>query len=89
MLSVAKIFYCRGLSGRLGILRAVIPISDLSSVLSKENVKYVGKSFPKMKQTGHPCIVIEVVVGEKRHWRVGFYRALNPPSEFEDHLRAL
>jgi pSer/pThr/pTyr-binding forkhead associated (FHA) protein len=36
----------------------------------------VGKSFPKIKQTGPSCIVIEVVPNEKDgQWRVGFYRA--------------
>lgn len=90
MVLMAKIFYCGGLSGRLGTLRAVIPISDLSRVLPKENARYVGKSFPKMEQTDPQSIVIEVAVGEEhRHWRVGFYRALKGPSEFDVHLQAL
>jgi hypothetical protein len=86
---MAKIFYCGGLSGRLGTLRAVIPVGDLSGVLSQESPKYVGKSFPKMKQTCPSCTVIEVVADEKHgQWRVGFYRAAKGPIEFEDHLRA-
>jgi hypothetical protein len=32
---MAKIFYCGGSSGRLGMLRAVIPVADLSGVLSQ------------------------------------------------------
>ena len=68
---------------------AVIPVADLSGVLSQENPKYVGKSFPKMKQTGPSCTVIEVVPEEKHgQWRVGFYRAAKGPLEFEDHLRS-
>ena len=86
---MAKIFYCGGSSGRLGMLRAVIPVADLSGVLSQENPKYVGKSFPKIKQTGPSCTVIEVVPDEKDgQWRVGFYRAAKGPLEFEDHLRS-
>ncbi len=86
---MAKIFYCGGLSGRLGMLRAVIPVADLSGVLSRESPKYVGKSFPKIKQTGPSCTVIEVVPDENQgQWRVGFYRTANGPLEFEGHLRA-
>jgi len=49
----------------------------------------VGKSFPKVKQTGPSCTVIEVVPDEKdEQWRVGFYRAAKGPLEFEDHMRA-
>ena len=44
------------------MLRAVIPVADLSGVLSQENPKYVGKSFPKIKQTGPSCTVIEVLL---------------------------
>lgn len=87
---MAKIFYCGGLSGRLGMLRAVIPVSDLSSVLSKENAKYVGKSFPKIKQNHPSCTVIEIVADEKQEpWRMGFYCAKMRPLEFETCLRAL
>lgn len=86
---MAKIFYCGGLSGRLGMLRAVIPVADLSGVLSQESPRYVGKSFPKIKQTGASCTVIEVAPDEKDgQWRAGFYRAAKGPLEFEDHLRA-
>ena len=87
---MAKIFYCGGSSGRLGMLRAVIPVADLSSVLSQEHPKYVGKSFPTIKQTGPACTVIEVVPDEKHgQWKVCFYRAAKEPLEFEDHLRTL
>jgi len=86
---MAKVFYCGGLSGHLGMLRAVIPVADLSCVLSQENPKYMGKSFPKVKQTSPSCTVIEVVPDEKDgQWRVGFYRTAKGPIEFEDHLRA-
>jgi len=89
-LFMAKIFYCGGSSGRLGMLRAVVPVADLSTVLSKENSKYVGKSFPKMTEAGPSCTVIEVASEEKQGlWKAGFYRAAKGPLEFEDHLRAL
>lgn len=83
---MAKIFYCGGLSGRLGMLRAVVPVADLHDVLSKDSSKYVGKSFPKMKEAG---TVIEVAPDERGRWKAGFYRATKGPLEFEDHLRAL
>jgi len=87
---MAKIFYCGGSLGRLGILRAVIPVSYLSSVLSADIPKYVGKSFPKMKLTAPSRTVIEVAPDEKHgQWKTGFYRASKVPHEFEDHLRAL
>ena len=85
---MAKIFYCGGSSWRLGMLRAVIPVAELSSVLSKEKPKYVGKSFPKMRQTGPQSTVIEVLIEEQGQWKAGFYRVARGPLEFEDHLRA-
>jgi hypothetical protein len=87
---MAKIFYCGGLAGRLGVLRAVIPVAELSSVLSTEIPKYVGKSFPKMKLAGPQCTVIEVGSGEQYgRWRAGFYRASKGPIEFEGKLQSL
>ena len=84
---MAKIFYCGGLSGRLGMLRAVISAAELSSVLSKE-AKYLGKSFPKMKQTDPQSTIIEVSRDEQGQWKAGFYRAAKGPLQFEGHLRA-
>jgi hypothetical protein len=84
---MAKIFYCGGSAGPLGMLRAVIPVAELSSVLSKEKPKYVGKSFPKMSPTGPHSTVIEVARDEQGQWKAGFYRAAKGPLEFEDHLR--
>jgi len=87
---MARIFYCGGSSGRLGILRAVIPVAELSGVLSTEIPKYVGKSFPKMKLTGPSCTVIEVLSDEKQgQWKAGFYQISEEPHAFEDHLRAI
>ena len=71
-------------------MRAVIPVSYLSSVLPADIPKYVGKSFPKMKLTGPSRTMIEVAPDEKHgQWKTGFYRASKGPHEFEDHLRAL
>ena len=70
------------------MLRAVIPVAELSSVLSNDKPKYVGKSFPKMSQTGPVSTVIEVVKDEQGQWKAGFYRAAEGPLEFENHLRA-
>ena len=83
---MAKIFYCGGLAGRLGTLRAVIPVADLASVLSNDGSKYLGKAFPQMKETG---TVIEVTASERGLWKAGFYRAAERPPELENHLRGL
>lgn len=83
---MAKIFYCGGLLGRLGILRAVVPVADLHTVLSKDCSKYVGKSFPKIKEAG---TVIQIAPAERGLWKAGFYRATKRPLDFEDHLRRL
>ena len=69
-------------------MRAVIAVAELSGVLSKEKPKYVGKSFPKMRQTGPQSIVIEVLRDEQGQWKAGFYRVARGPLEFEDHLQA-
>jgi hypothetical protein len=46
---MAKIFYCGGSSGRLGMLRAVIPVVDLSGVLSSESPKVRGQILPQRR----------------------------------------
>lgn len=83
---MAKIFYCGGLAGRLGTLRAIIPVGDLDSVLSNDGAKYVGKAFPEMREAG---TVIEVAPSERGLWKAGFYRAAERPPDFENHLRDL
>ena len=82
---MAKVFYCGGLSGQLGMLRAIVPVDHLHNVLSKDGLKYLGKRFPRMKEAG---TVIEVAADERGLWKSGFYRAAKGPLEFEDHLRA-
>lgn len=83
---MAKIFYCGGLSGRLGMLRAVVPLDDLHSVFSKDSSKYVGKTFPKMKEA---ATVIEIAPDERGLWKAGFYRATKGPLDFEEQLRGM
>ena len=83
---MAKIFYCDGLAGHLGLLRAIVSVGDLHNVLSKDGLKYVGKSFPRMTEAG---TVIEVAPDERGPWKAGFHRAAKEPLEFEAHLRAL
>lgn len=83
---MAKVFYCGGLSGRLGILRSVVPVADLQTVLSNDRSKYLGKSFPKMKEAG---TAIQVASDEQGRSKAGFYRATKGPHDFEDHLRGL
>lgn len=87
---MAKIFYCHGSTNRLGMLRAVMPLSDLSNVLSDETLNYMGLSFPDLKQDSPPCTVIEILPGEEEgSWRPGFYLTEKGPLDFEDSLRTL
>lgn len=86
---MAKIFYC-GSSNRLGTLRAIIQLSDLCGVLSREISNYVGQSFPEPKQTTSGYIVIEIMPDEKEaNWRPGFYLVENSPIQFEVTLRTV
>ena len=71
---MAKIFYCGGSSGKLGVLRAVMPFSDLKAIMSKETFDYVGQSFPGLKQDTSARTVIEILQAEEdASWRAGFY----------------
>jgi hypothetical protein len=71
------------------MLRAVIPVAELSSLLSTEKPRYVGKLFSKVQPTGPSCTLIEVLSDEKHaQWKTRFYPASKGPHEFEDHLRA-
>ena len=84
---MARIFYCGGLLGQLGMLRAVIPVENLAGVLSSQKWKYVGQSFPKLGRVGPECIVIEVIPGEEQDdWKTGFYLVSRGPIEFENQL---
>lgn len=72
------------------MLRAVVSVADLPSLLLNESAKYVGKSFPKIKEAASSCTLIEIVPEEKQKpWKAGFYRATKGPLEFENQLRAL
>lgn len=68
------------------MLRAVIPVGYLHSVLSEDHSKYVGKTFPKMKEVG---TVIETTPDERGLWKAGFYRATKGPLDFEEQLRGM
>jgi hypothetical protein len=56
---VAKIFYCGGSSKKLGVLRAVMPFTDLKPLMSEEILDYIGESFPELMRlsnaAGHLC----------------------------------
>jgi len=62
---MAKIFYCGGSSGRMGTLRAVIPLADLSAVLCEEIPIYAGPSFPELEEDSAPRTVIELMLDEE------------------------
>ncbi len=87
---VAKIFYCGGSFGRLGVLRAVMPLSDLKPLMFDETLGYVGQSFPAENQKSPAQIVIEIVPDEEdESWNAGFYLIEKGPLHFEDSLRKL
>lgn len=87
---MAKIFYCGGSSGRLGILRAVMPFSDLKPLMSAETFNYLGQSFPASNHDTSAHTVIEIVREEEADasWKVGFYLIEKAPAHFEESLRA-
>ncbi len=85
---VAKIFYCGGSSGRLGVLRAVMPFSDLKPLVSDESPGYVGQSFPAASPDSSAHIVLEIVSDEEDgDWKAGFYLIDKGPLHFEESLR--
>jgi hypothetical protein len=87
---VAKIFYCGGSFGRLGVLRAVMPLSELEPLMSDESVGYVGQSFPEENEKSCAQIVVEIVPDEEdESWRAGFYLIEKVPLDFEDSLQKL
>ena len=85
---MAKIFYCGGSSSRVGTLRAVIPLCDLSTILCAETPNYAGPSFPELEIDSAPRIVIEIMPDEEQtDRRAGFYLLDKQPGQFEDGLR--
>jgi len=85
---VAKIFYCGGSSGRLGVLRAVMPFSSLRPLISDETFDYVGQSFTELNLDCSAHTVIEIAREEEDgSWKAGFYLLEKAPLHFEDSLR--
>lgn len=83
---MAKVFYCGGSCGRMGILRAVTALSELIDVLAESSL-YVGTLFPDLSGSG-PCTVIEIASGEPPgNWKEGYYRLDKEPLRFEEYLR--
>jgi hypothetical protein len=87
---VAKIFYCGGSFGRLGVLGAVMPLSNLQPLMFEETLGYVGQFFPQDKEKSSAQIVIEIVPDEEdESWKTGFYLIEKGPLHFENSLRKL
>jgi len=85
---VAKIFYCGGPSGRLGVLRAAMPFSDLKPLMSGESRDYVGSSCPELSHNTSAHTVIEIVQEQENvTWKAGFYLFEKTPLHFEDCLQ--
>ena len=83
---MAKVFYCGGSCGRMGILRAVTALSELTDVLA-ESSNYAGPLFPDLNGCG-PCTVIQIAPGEEEgNWKEGYYRLDKEPLQFEQYLR--
>jgi len=86
---MAKIFYCGGSYGKLGVLRAVMPFSDLRPLMSGETRNYAGPSFPDLNHVTSAHTVIEVAQEEEdASWKAGFYLVEKTPLHFEDSLRS-
>lgn len=85
---MAKIFYCGGSSGRLGVLRAVMPFSDLKPLMFDQTFDYIGQSFPDLNLPSSAQTVIEIAREEEDgSWKAGFYLLERAPLPFEDSLR--
>ena len=85
---MAKIFYCGESSGRLGVLRAVMPFADLKPLMSGETLDYVGESFPERGLPSSAQTVKEIARDEEDGaWKAGFYLLEKAPLPFEDSLR--
>ncbi len=85
-----RIFYLDGTSNNLGMLRAVVPLTELTSLLSKEKPSYLGLCFPRSPKPGAPSTLIEVASDEEQPaWPTGFYRLSTIPLQFQDTLRSL
>jgi hypothetical protein len=81
---VAKIFYCGGSFGRLGVLRAVMPFSEREPLMFDEFLGYVGQFFPEGQEKLSAQIVIEIAPDEEdESWKAGFYLIEKGPLHFE------
>jgi hypothetical protein len=86
---MARIFYCGGSSGRLGILRAVVPLPELEALLRAEELTYLGQLFPDLAEESSALALAEIFADEETEsWAAGFYRFGKNPLQFEEIFRA-
>jgi hypothetical protein len=85
-----RIFYLDGTANSLGMLRAVVPLTELAALLSQEKPSYLGVRFPRCTERGSPTTLIEITAEEEQPaWPMGYYRLSIVPLQFEDTLKSI
>jgi hypothetical protein len=89
-LKMAKIYYAGGSSSSTGILRCILSGSQLPSMMGTQRFTSLGDTFPSDCKGGPPTTILEILPDEcSASCKSGFYRAEQPPLQFEETLRAL
>jgi hypothetical protein len=85
-----KVFYFYAASP-IGRLRAVLLDSlHVIRLASSQAFTYLGDGFPQQDFSDPPAAVIEILPGTRETgWPVGFYRAEQPPHQFEETLQRM
>jgi hypothetical protein len=87
---VPRIFYLDGTANSLGMLRAVVPLTELADLLSEEKPSYLGRRFPRSAERCSPSTLIEITADEEQPaWPMGYYRLSIVPLQFEDTLKSI
>jgi hypothetical protein len=85
-----KVFYFSGASP-IGDLRAVLLDSlHVIRLASSQAFTYLGDRLTQLNISDPPAAVIEILPETRETgWRKGFYRAEQPPLQFEETLQKL
>ena len=87
---MAKVYYVGGSASSSGMLRCILPQTQLPSLFDTQQFVYLGAAFPSDCKGGPPATILEVAADERPDSREsGFYRAERPPLQFEETLREL
>lgn len=87
---MVKVFYFSPASP-VGSLRAVLLDSlHVIRLASSQAFTYLGNRFPQQDFGDPPAAVIEILPDTRETgWPVGFYRAEQPPQQFEETLQRM